>query len=65
MISGDLYNGDLLLSVLQVDSNFYNHHLKLKQTIKEIIENNTGQIYEMCFNQKIFERAITLFLHNK
>jgi hypothetical protein len=56
---GDLYPGDLLSSVLNIETNFWQQNQNYWLKVNELIANRTEQMMEMGISSAMFKNAIT------
>jgi hypothetical protein len=54
-VDTDFYNGDLLQSILQVDTNFWNENKELKDTLDGLLDSYSDEDKEKFINGKFDE----------
>lgn len=57
LIEGDLYPGDLLQSVLNINPNYWKENKKQKTIIENILKTNSEQILEADISSEIFVKS--------
>lgn len=62
LAEGDFYEGDLLNAVLSVSNIFWENHLELKMSLKNIINENLGVMNHLTFQEKLLEIPKTFCL---
>ena len=57
LAEGDFYEGDLLNAVLSVSNIFWENHLELKMSLKNIINENLGVIESSDIPRKVIRNT--------
>ena len=61
---GDMYEGDLLKNVLEVDTQFWDENKNYCQELSDIIENRRGEIVKLKFDSSNFDNSKHRKNHN-